>query len=332
MKGYNKLLDKVKASYKHTDMLYDIYLENYNSYYIYIRLDYYKKSKCYKLSWIDLTNVVGNKFEDVISYEYIPMYLMEQANKLINNIQLKEYKVKLNDKNIVRFNSGDISVSFNDYIPLELKNLLDIFIFTFNNLPHRTNEFLQRMMALITGQKNRFEYREGLDFDLFKDKLENVFEYQIIERGKEYYKEGRVLFLEKIDERYFAVVGGKELYVVIIKYDSENNKTYVYCSCPCDYVCKHICAVILSIRDNKFRKFYKITRVNDDMPLMERLMNFNFMITIGIDDQGVNYLVIEDGQIKILPVLNKDGISAWKVLEDDSKNSLSKRLKDICDK
>ena len=187
-------------------------------------------------------------------------------------------------------------------------------------------------MALITGQKNRFEYREGLDFDLFKDKLENVFEYQIIERGKEYYKEGRVLFLEKIDERYFAVVGGKELYVVIIKYDSENNKTYVYCSCPCDYVCKHICAVILSIRDNKFRKFYKITRVNDDMPLMERLMNFNFMITIGIDDQGVNYLVIEDGQIKILPVLNKDGISAWKVLEDDSKNSLSKRLKDICDK
>lgn len=332
MNNYSKLLEKVKASYKHTDMLYDIYLENYNGYYIYIRLDYYKKSNCYKLSWIDLANVLGNKIEDVICYEYIPMYLMEQANKLINNIQVKEYKVKLNDKNIVKFNSGDVSVSFNDYIPLELKNLLDIFIFTFNNLPHRTNEFLQRMMALITGQKNRFEYREGLDFNLFEDKLENVFEYQIIERGKEYYKEGRVLFLEKIDERYFAVVGGKELYVVIIKYDSENNKTYVYCSCPCDYVCKHICAVVLSIRDKKFHKFYKITRVNDDMPLMERLMNFNFMITIGIDDQGVNYLVIEDGQIKILPVLNKDGISEWKVLEDDSKNSLSERLKDICNK
>ena len=65
------------------------------------------------------------------------------------------------------------------------------------------------------------------------------------------------------------------------------------------------------------------------MPLIDRIMNFNFMLTIGIDDQGVNYLVIEDGLIKVLPVINKEGISEWKVLEDDNKNSLSKRLKEI---
>ena len=68
------------------------------------------------------------------------------------------------------------------------------------------------------------------------------------------------------------------------------------------------------------------------MPLIDRIMNFNFILTIGIDDQGVNYLVIEDGLIKVLPIRNKDGISEWKVLEDDSKNSLSKRLKEILKK
>ena len=65
------------------------------------------------------------------------------------------------------------------------------------------------------------------------------------------------------------------------------------------------------------------------MPLIDKIVNFNFLLTIGIDDQGINYLIIEDGLLKLLPVINQDGISEWKVLEDDSKNSLSKRLKEI---
>ncbi len=329
MDSYHKLLEKVKASYKHTSMLYDIYLENYRGYYIYIRLDYYKKANCYKLSWIDLANVLNNKFEDVICYEYIPMYLIEQINPILKNLEEIKYDEKLNDKNIVRFNSDNLSVAFNKYIPLELKCLFDVFIFTFNNLPKRTEEFIQEMIALITGNKSKYEYREGFDFDLFNDKLEDVVDYQIVERGENYYKEGRVIFLEKVGDRYFSVVGGTQLYVVIIRYDEGTKKTYVYCSCPCEYICKHIYAVILAIRNNKFKKFYKITHKEDDMPLIDRIMNFNFMLTIGIDDQGVNYLVIEDGLIKVLPVINKEGISEWKVLEDDNKNSLSKRLKEI---
>ena len=332
MNNYSKLLDKIKASYKHTDMLYDIYLENYNGYYIYIRLDYYKKSNCYKLSWIDLANVLGNKFEDIICYEYIPMYLIEQINPIINNLKEVKYEGEVTDKNIVRFRTNKFSVSFNKYMPLELKELLDIFMFTFNNLPKRTDEFIQEIVALITGNKNKYEYREGFDFDLLYDDLDCIADEEIASRGKKYYEEGRVLFLEKIGDRYFSVVGGNELYVVIIRYDSDSNKTYVYCSCPCDYMCKHIYAVILAIRDKKFKNFYKITYEKDDMPLIDRIMNFNFILTIGIDDHGVNYLVIEDGLIKVLPIRNKDGISEWKVLEDDSKNSLSKRLKEILKK
>lgn len=325
----NKLLEKIKASYKHTNMLYDIYLENYNGYYIYIRLDYYKKINCYKLSWIDLENVINNKFENVISYEYIPMYLIEQINSTLDNIKPVKYDKELDDNNIVRFSSNELNVAFNKYIPLELNQLLDIFIITFNNLPYRTNEFLQEIIALITGNKGKYEYRRGIDFDLFNDNIDNIFEYQISERGRKYYEEERVLFLEKIGDRYFSVVGGSELYVIIIRYDEGNKKTYVYCSCPCDFACKHIYAVILAIRDNKFKKFYKITHKDDDMPLIDKIMNFNFLLTIGIDDQGINYLIIEDGLLKLLPVINQDGISEWKVLEDDSKNSLSKRLKEI---
>ena len=102
----------------------------------------------------------------------------------------------------------------------------------------------------------------------------------------------------------------------------------VYCSCPCEFFCKHIYATILSIRNNEFRKFYKITR-NIDNPLLDKIINFKFLLSIGIDDQGNNYLIIEDGAIKLLPIINDSGNSEWTILEDDENNTLIERLENI---
>ena len=58
-------------------------------------------------------------------------------------------------------------------------------------------------------------------------------------------------------------------------------------------------------------------------------MNFNFFLCIGIDDQGINYLVIQDDIIKLLPILNSSGKSEWQILEDDESDTLTIRLKEI---
>ena len=330
----NKKLTLIKKLYKNTDMLFDLYLENYHNFYIYIRLDYYKKLKSYKLSWIDLANISNKDIANTISYEYIPLGIIGELEQIAKNIKINKYEKITKDEYKVTINNNlfnnKFTFIFNRYIPKELNILFNLLVVIFDNLPRKLNSFLEELGAEIIGNTKKYEYTEEFDFDLFNDDIDKLFDYQVIERGKEYHKEGRVFFLEKIKDRYFAVVGGKNiLYVVIIKYDEENKKTSVYCSCPCEYYCKHIYAVILAIRNNQLRKFYKITHNSDDLNLLDRVMNFNFLLTIGIDDQGNNYLVIEDGQLKLLPVLNNNGKSEWIVLEDDEKETLTKRLNDI---
>ena len=327
------MIDKIKKQYKNTELLLDIYIKNYHSVSLYIRIDYYKKEKSYKLSWLDLSHIKGNNISNIISYEYIPDGVIKQIEKLLIDINTDKYNNPSNEENLVIVNSefkyNKFNISFDRYIPKEINPLFNLMVIVFDNLPRKLNGFLQEMSALIIGNKNKYEYEEAFDFDLFNDDIDNHFDYEIIERGEKYYEEGRVLFLEKVGDRYFGVVGGKSLYVTIIKYDEIKKQTMVYCSCPCEFKCKHIYAVIKAIRNNKFRKFYKISHKNGDMPIFDRIMNFNFLLTIGIDDQDNNYLIIEDGLLKLLPVINNQGKSEWIIIEDDDKNTLSKRLEKI---
>lgn len=327
---YNKLLTQVKRQYKNTNLLFDLYLENYHTFNIYIRLDYYKKLKCYRLSWIDLAHLGKNNIDSVISHEYLPLKTFEQFKNIIKNIHINKHDEVNSEDNIVTVNNyiddNKFSLHFNRYIPKEISRLFNALIVLFDNLPIKLNGFLQEMAAEINGNKNRYEYRESFNFDLFNDDLEHVFEYEIIERGEKYFEENRVFFLEKIKDEYYAVVGGQELYVITIAYDAINKMIKSYCSCPCEFLCKHLVAVILAIRNNHFRNFYKLTHKGT---MLDKVMNFSFVLSIGIDDQGVNYLIIEDGQIKLLSIKNKDGLSEWEILEDDDKNTITNRLKEI---
>ena len=337
---YNKKLTKIKKEYKNTEMLLDIYLENYHNNYIYIRIDYYKKLKTYKLSWIDLSLYNNNNFNSIINYEHIPDNIVSLIKNIISNInnldlyqppEQKENLVSINS-NLLTKNNQPLNLTFYRYIHPKDKTLFDLFGVIFNNLPRKLEPFLQEISAAIIGNTAKYEYKEEFKFDLFQDNPDTLFFPQIIERGKEYHQQGRVLFLEKINDKYFSVVGGNSLYVIVIKYDETTKLMQIYCSCPCEFFCKHIYAVILAIRNNQFKKFYKITRNTSNINLLDKIMNFQFLLSIGTDDQGNNYLVIEDGLIKLLPIKNKNNLSEWEILEDDEKESLTKRIKEILNK
>ena len=327
---YQKLLSKVKKYYKNTNLICDIYLENYHNFYLYIRLDYYKKLKCYRISWIDLAHLESYSIESSLSYEFFSNTAFERLEQLSKDIKIAKSTHELTDEYTVTINNylkdNQFNTVFHRYIPKETAYLFNYLIVIFDHLPVKLSGFLTEMSEEINGKKNKYEYRETYNFDLFNDDLTNVFSYEIVGRGKQYYEENRVFFLEKIKDTYYAVVGGQELYVIEIMYNEKQKRMSGYCSCPCEFPCKHLVAVIKSIRDNKFRNFYKLTHKDS---LLDKVMNFNCILSIGIDDQGNNYLILEDGQIKLLSIKNKDGISEWEILEDDEKETLTKRLKEI---
>jgi len=336
---YMMIINKIKKYYKDTEMLLEICLENYHDFNLYIRIDYYKKMKTYRLSWLDL-EMYDHNFEKIISYEYLTDELVNEIKDFIirmNNCEL--YQKDINDEYKVTINSDLLTetgqpfhCSFNRYINSDDKILYNLLGIVFENLPNKLISLFLEMSAAIVGNTNKYEYQEEFAFDLFNGELDTLFEQHIKTRGEDYYENGRVFFLEKLPDRYLAIVGGQSLYVITIKYDELTKRMQCYCPCPCEFFCKHLYAVIMAIRNNRFRAFYKLIPRRNNTNLLDRIMNFNFLFSIGIDDQGVNYLVVADNQIKLLPIINNHGDSDWEILADDESGTLTKRLKEILSK
>lgn len=77
--------------------------------------------------------------------------------------------------------------------------------------------------------------------------FEKLFSGQFLERGRDYYKEGAVKNVLKEGNTITANVQGNALYRVSIDLKTEEME----CSCPCDFNCKHMAAVLYSLRANK---------------------------------------------------------------------------------
>lgn len=84
-------------------------------------------------------------------------------------------------------------------------------------------------------------------------KLEKEFASNIWQRGREYYREGLVGNIVKSGNTIKAESYGNSTYRLEI-----NLKTkYMDCSCPCDFYCKHLAALIIWLKNNKITDFSK---------------------------------------------------------------------------
>ncbi len=334
---YGKKIKAIKRYFKRDKMFLELYLLDYEGYNFYIVINYIKKIKSYKLSWFDLDILEEKKIDKYINYEYIDDQLISNINECFSKyIVSSNYQDDLKkENNIVMLNANiktkvdeKISVSFNQFLPKSLAHLSDLFIVIFKNMPKKLENFLFEILARLTNSTTKYEYKKEFSFDLFNDDIDKIFAYQIRERGKKYYEEQKVTYLEKIDDRYFAVVEGNEKYLVIIQYNEDAKIMQVYCSCPCEFYCKHIYAVILAIRNNDFNRFFKISYKNPNESLMERIMSFNYFLCLGIVEQ--NFEILNNyGEIELVPILDINDKCNWEVLEDTEDEQLMKQLQNF---
>lgn len=320
----------IKKHYQKNKLILDLQLYNYDGYNIYIRIDYINKLKIYRLSWFDLDDLSYYSIEQIESYTYLTKDMIDSIIDFLKNKEGDNDDIKLEeDQVILKVYPNNLTYTFNKYIPKNWAFLARIFIMIFNNMPRNYQELLFKLHAELMNDVTRYEYKKEFNFDLFNDDINKIFALQIIERGKNYYEENKVKFLEKIDEeRFFAVVEGTDNYLVVIKYNDENKKMQVYCSCPCEFYCKHIYAVILAIRNSNFKRFYKIYYKNPNVSLMERVANYDYQLCMGIIEK--NFLIVNnDGEIELIPIFDSKGKCNWQVLEDDEDMSLTRLLQDI---
>jgi len=331
----NEVENKINIIQKYfnkQNLLLEIYLLNYETYNLYIRIDYIKKINTYKLSWFDLDLINDKVVEKYISSEYLSESIIKHLIYLLENKENNYHEEQ--EKNTVIFNAyfnEGYHYQFTRFIPKQLLFLGEIFAIIFDNLPRKLENFLYELHAEIMGTRSRYEYQDEIIFDLYHDNLNKIFSKKIIERGEIYYKEGKVKFLEKIEDKYYAVVSGTEKYLTVIKYNEQLKEMLLYCTCPCKFYCKHIYALIKSIRNNDEHKFYKVLYINKNENILENITNSKYLLCSGVVEDYLE-IINRYGEIELVPLLDDNNNLNFKVLEDDENNTLTKEIRKIIKK
>lgn len=334
-----KKIDLIRKYFRKDKMFLELILFNYSGYYIYVRIDYLKKTKSYKLSWFDLDKVLDNNIDKYSSFEYMEDNIINDISFIFNNYDCDlEEKRSLNDEDLVTLKANIktkvnkmIDVEFNRYLPRDLRVLDSLFIIIFRYLPKRLDSFLEEIFASIYNNST-YDYRREIDLDLFNDDIDDIFSYNITKRGLDYYENDKVLYLEKVDDRYFSVVLGNEKYVTVIRYNEEKKKLSVYCSCPCDFYCKHIYAAILSIRNNELKRFCKVMFKDKSKNLLERMLDYDYFLCLDVVDDKYLEIINNKGDIELVPIFDSEGMEQFDILEDTDEFLITNKIRKIIDK
>lgn len=326
MDEINRKMNLINKYLDNKNIILDISLINYETYNIYIRIAYNKKYQICNIYWIDLDLINDKKIKKYINKENISYKEMEEIFNSFEENPISTFS-NIKNKNTIIINAyleNSYHYEFNKYIPQKFYNVASAMRLIFNNLPRKLEMFLYEMHADITNTKMNYDYNDVIKFDLFNDNLNVIASEKIIKKLNTSQKE--ILFLEKIENKYFSiVVKDKNKYLIIINYNKEKNETSLYCTCPCQFFCKHILSVIEAIRSKYESPFYRVIYSNTTNILESALIS-KYILATGIEDEYLE-IINKYGEIEQVPLLDENNNLNFKILKDGSNNELYKEFK-----
>ena len=320
------LVDKYLNKKKYLCLL-DAFFYNIDGISIYIRLDYNHKNATYKIDWVNLSAMEDNKVENWLNCNLLYPTMVDKIKGIIaSNGMVDEYNDKstFNSKVIINSYLKDYKYNINTfefkrYIPNTWMFLADVLFIIFDGMP----KYMYSLFQILIERIIEPDINCAFNFDLKKDNIDKLFYDEIIEKGKKYYKEKRVKFLEKQNDCYNSVVSGTKDYLVSIIYKEDTKEIQMSCNCPCESFCKHIYATLLAIKNKEEHKFFKISHIDDDKNIIDNIKNFNYLLCVGIVDDY--FVIVDNFDFAFIPIL-KDNKLLFKIVEDDGKKSLEKAL------
>lgn len=325
-----KIKSKIDSHFKKKKMtlLLSVLLENVEDTTIYIRLDYDKNVDAYRLSWCDISKIANKKIIEWVNTCLVYPYIVDKIKEIIAKNDISEdFKddENINSKVIINSYLTDYEANkkefvFKRYIPKCWEFLADVLYNIFDILPSYYRMYFKIMVERLIKPSKGYLFA----FDYQNDNIDELFEKQIIARGKKYYEEDRILFLEKYNDFIYAVVQGSERYLISIIRNEKSNELQMSCNCECDFFCKHIYAAIMALKEKKEKKFFKIAPIDNKKTMLEKLKNFNYLLCVDI--VGDSFVIIDDMEYKFADILFDKKLQ-FKIIEDDENKTLEKKLK-----
>lgn len=313
-------------------LLMSIFLSEYNGNNIYIRFDFLPKLSVYKIVWVDINFFDEKHIDDFINMQMITKFV---SISLVEKMMAVDYESDfITNEDIVGdrveilsyFNDTAKEYVFDRFLPLEWEKLIEPLVLVFSYLPRGMDVFLNEMLGKFDGTEEKYNYSKPVKFDLLKGDLAGIFRPISLEGGAKLYEDGKVTFLEKVGNRYFALVKDRgSHFIVLDQVDPEH--ALVTCDCNLDYHCKHACAALLALRDKKFNNFYKVKFINDKASSFEVATLGQYFMSYGIEKDQM-MIVVPEGAVFPVDII-QDGKCVFEVIEDDDDLTLSKKLKEF---
>lgn len=312
-------------------LLMSIFLSGYNGNNIYIRFDFLPKLSVYKIVWVDINFFDEKHIDDFINMQMITKFV---SISLVEKMMAVDYESDfITNEDIVGdrveilsyFNDAAKEYVFDRFLPLEWEKLIEPLVLVFSYLPRGMDVFLNEMLGKFEGTEEKYNYSKPVKFDLLKSDLAELFRPISLEGGAKLYEDGKVTFLEKVGNKYFALIKDKGAHFVVLdQVDPEH--ALVSCDCNLDYHCKHSCAALLALRDKKFNNFYKVKLINNKASSFELSILGQFFMAYGIEKDQM-MIVAPEGVVFPVDII-QDGKCVFEVIEDDDDLNLSKKLKE----
>ena len=330
---YLEKVQQIQKRFKKDELIYDSLFINYQNFSIYVGLFFIKKLKCYKLYWFDLNDYDNRYFNRYVNEVHVSNYYVNLVINFLNHYDgLTEISDVRSDEKIFSFycykktgEGKNINISINRFLPREALKLCDLILSMGEYLPRKYTFLFDELFARINDKVNNYDYLEDYEIDILKCDLDEVYGSKISKDGEDYYKKGKIKYLEKIGEDYYAYIEDEENLSVIITPDSKKGTTQIYCSCPGEYLCKHSNAVIRAIRDKKWNKFAKIVYMNPNVPAIERIEDFNYFLCVDVvDDKFV--VINHEGALEEIEIYDPGRVCNWKIIADTKDKMLKNKL------
>lgn len=313
------------------ELVMSVFLDGYNGNHIYIRLDYVPKIGVYKVVWFDLDFINERKLENYVNVQMMTRFMAEKLIRIMIESKYEsgifENKKIIGDRvEVISYLREDrYEFVFDRFLPLEWAFLINPLIILFTYLPKGMECILNEIFAKFDKLEEKYNLLKPFKFALMKDDLTDIFKKSIIEYAQVLVDQGKISILEKINDRYMAIVDGKNPFVVIVTPIKEGF-IKVSCNCNDSKACVHLAAVILAIRQKKkFNSFYKLKLIeNDKDTLLDKITNPLCFLCFGLVEDRV-LIVSDNGDVYEEPIV-RNGRVQFEVIEDDDEMSLSKVL------
>ena len=335
----DKILDKIyRVIEKHNeDIIFELIIKEYDKSNFFIALVFNKNIEKFKILFVPVDAIEKKKsVEEYFCYQFVFMNIVNHLLKLISDFQENSSKSNYDFSNkaseyYIEFNTykplNKSSFKFRQYINPEFNFFFDLIVTLFEHTPNIMNDLQRDILAQFSTKYELLKYNKTISFRIKTDDLNTIFNCSHFK-----FENIDIKFLQKIGDKYYAIVLDNKNYYNKVLIDSSRGMLRIY-SDKLEPLGEEVYLLMTKIRESYEKKFYKLEYIDNDEVYHLLCYGYNniqdvFLVHNNLYDQEITLKDLCNKKVKLVDVDDSFKEMIIKLIKD---KYVEKKANDIID-